>query len=328
MASLQDIIRNKSKDLSVPSRNEVGLEKGEIYFFSPAVNGNQSADFLNFCWEAPASGVAVIEAWGASGSGAMMCCCGNGLPGNPGAYSKKTIKVNSSSFVCGTLGCSSPGETTLCFRGCSCPTTLCYSGLNTGCICAMGGRGGETRCWTATIGATCCWLAAGFCASQSGNYCAGCGTVCNWCGALNWMACAYGGDVNKCGGISCTTFQNCDHINWCYQSFHVATSPGIFAEDGAVLTFNAGLDDGYSLGNAGNWHVLQNALSSSSRVPKEGIPFTPCYTGRVCGCWDWLGSTPYSPYGVPGMPGFPCTNQRGLGTRGGHGAVRIKFIGN
>jgi hypothetical protein len=27
--------------------------------------------------------------WGAAGSGAEMCCCGGGIPGNPGGYARK-----------------------------------------------------------------------------------------------------------------------------------------------------------------------------------------------------------------------------------------------
>jgi len=76
---------------------EDNLEKGRIWVYS---EGNMYTGFCNgFCWKPPGTGTAVIEIWGAAGSGAKMCCCGAGLPGNPPAYVKKTVCVCPSNFL-------------------------------------------------------------------------------------------------------------------------------------------------------------------------------------------------------------------------------------
>ena len=50
------------------------------------------------------NGTAIIEVWGAGGSGARMCCCGDGLTGNAGAYVKKTITVETGDTMTGCTG--------------------------------------------------------------------------------------------------------------------------------------------------------------------------------------------------------------------------------
>ena len=83
MASLEALIKAK-----LPASSEENLESGRIYSFS---EGNTYTKACNcWCWCPTTTGSAVIEVWGAGGSGAKMCCCGNGLPGNSGAYSKTT----------------------------------------------------------------------------------------------------------------------------------------------------------------------------------------------------------------------------------------------
>ena len=122
-------------------RVEENLEIGEIWFYSP---GSNYTNFNSgFCWRAPGTGTATIEAWGPGGPGARMCCCGYGLPANAGAYVKKTIAVNSTCYVCGTIGFPQYAHS-LCHSGCSDPTGLCWCGCGTnGCSCARGGRGGN-----------------------------------------------------------------------------------------------------------------------------------------------------------------------------------------
>jgi len=48
----------------------------------------------------------------------------------------------------------------------------------------------------------------------------------------------------------------------------------------------------------------------------------------MCGCYEMNGCLPTVPYGYPGGPGQFVGDVRDGGTRGGHGAVRIKFIGS
>ena len=42
----------------------------------------------DFAGELHGGGEATIEMWGAGGSGARMCCCGGGIPGNAAGYPK------------------------------------------------------------------------------------------------------------------------------------------------------------------------------------------------------------------------------------------------
>ena len=71
----------------IPVGNETNLEKGRIHQYAsfPSRQMNQMSMFVGL--QSPA-GTATIEIWGAGGSGAEMCCCGFGIAGNRGAYSK------------------------------------------------------------------------------------------------------------------------------------------------------------------------------------------------------------------------------------------------
>ena len=105
--SFQNLIRSR-----VAGRVEENLETGKIYVFTP---GTMYTNFCTgFCWNPPGTGTAVIEAWGAGGSGAQMCCCGGGTPGNAGAYSRRTIQVTATDFVRGTIGNSCGNSSALC----------------------------------------------------------------------------------------------------------------------------------------------------------------------------------------------------------------------
>ena len=51
-------------------------------------NGTLTPDYVTDFAGEPHGGEATIEMWGAGGSGARMCCCGGGIPGNAAGYSK------------------------------------------------------------------------------------------------------------------------------------------------------------------------------------------------------------------------------------------------
>ena len=124
MASLTTLLQTKY-DFVVG--NETNLEKGRIYQYA-----SFSSRTMNFrchvCWVALSDGTATIEIWGAGGSGAEMCCCGFGIAGNPGAYSKKTITMAEGCFICAITGMPCRNEDDLCFRGCGEPTQVCWFG--------------------------------------------------------------------------------------------------------------------------------------------------------------------------------------------------------
>ena len=107
---------------------EDNLEKGRIWVYQ---DGNMYSAFCNgFCWRSPGTGCIVIESWGAAGSGAQMCCCGAGLPGNAPAYVKKCLCVIAGNYVCGYIGRSCNNSSALCFRGCSEASCVCWYGCS------------------------------------------------------------------------------------------------------------------------------------------------------------------------------------------------------
>ena len=335
MASLSSILSSKldstGKSGSATGAIQTNIEKGTVWFFNPGADQGTDAAQQTFTWTAPTTGCVVLEVWGASGSSAAGRCCSNGISGNPGAYSRKIFPVNGSSTICGTVG-RSCGTPTYDCRGCSEASQICWVGsAGNGCMCAMGGRGGyhfpSSQCNTSPY---CCFVAAGFCHT---NYGTCCGLICHYCdnggGEPEWIANAWGGDVNKSGGFSCVTLA-CDRpIYNCSQTHHIAVSPGLFGEDGAVVNVVMELDTGYSNGNGNGIHQLIGGLNALSRHPQGGIPFSACWSGmRACGCYQNTGCVNYLPHGVPGIAAMACATHCSNGYRGGNGAVRIKFIGS
>ena len=112
MASLKSLLGTK-QDAFV-SVAESNLEKGQIFVYHDGAN--YSRIWCGFCFHPDTSGTAVVEAWGPGGSGAEMCCCGFGLPGNSGAYVKKTVVMSPGDYICGCLGQSCGNSDSLCFR--------------------------------------------------------------------------------------------------------------------------------------------------------------------------------------------------------------------
>ena len=305
---------------------ETNLEKGRIYVYNPGTAFGSFA--FNFCWCAPCNGLAIIEMWGASGSGALMCCCGGGLPGNAAAYTRKTICVQTGCYICGQPGRACTNASGLCFRGCGDASGLCWFGRDScgnsnGCMCAQGGRGGVSFCSTGTS-MYCCFYANGFCATKTLNE--NCGTVCNQCTG-GWIGCGYGGDVNCCGGISCVSYFGCYPECICLFQQHVAISPGIISNEGAVITFNTENNNEFANWSGQGHYQKMSALNAASRWPSYGAPFASCWgMSGNCGCYENDGCVRNSPVGVPGTGPFPCSGVRDHAHAGGDGAVRIKFI--
>jgi hypothetical protein len=340
MPSLRTLLETKvrtARGSDVEPAYQELTERGLIYFFNP---GTQAFDTVSqcFCWKPPGCGTAVLELWGASGSGGQMCCCGAGVPGNPGAYSRRTIQVFPTSFICGCTGMSCGNSSALCFRGCSQPTGICWSSCtgSVGCMCGQGGRGGYSMCMDGGQGPYCCLMSLGLCGSIPSNtnlsIGASCGTVCNYCAnggnPPDWIARACGGEINCCGGFSCMTFMCCQPSRPCTWVYHIQTSAHVISEDGAVLTFQGEEDTHHSNTSGGGLHQLLHNLNAASRTPSIGNPFSACWSGhRACGCYESQGCIPFLPHGVPGTPASPCSSVRDHAVRGGHGAVRIQYIG-
>jgi len=300
--------------------DETNLERGRIWTFTP---GHMTANTTwpgAFCWISPGSGTVNLEVWGASGSSGSACCCGYGLPGNPGAYSSRSFTVVSGCFVCGNLGLACRNIST--FRGCSDPTQICWLGSGTnGCICAQGGASGRAFCINGGSMVT-CFVANGACNTVVGT---GCGFVCNHCSS-GWIAQAFGGTVNCFGPVSSVYFGNCNPCCICCNTHYVKTSAGVLSCQGNTLVF--GIDfNGMGLGAPGvTYQAMASALTSSSRVPTT-LPFAACWAGlSPCACYQSYACTPHFGFGIPGGPTIGFSNNQDYGMTGSNGAVRIQFI--
>ena len=321
MASLKNLTATKNNNF--PQVTETNVESGQIYNFQ---TNNYDGLHAGMCFHPCQSGTAIIEIWGAGGSGAKMCCCGFGTPGNPGAYSRKTVTLTCCGYITGSPGIAC-GNDALCFRGCSDATgvTIYANGSNTGCMCAQGGRGGISYCSTGT-NAYCCFLSGGFYSTLGldGN----CGIVCNKCCSGGWCAQAYGGDTNCPGGFSCVSFLGASGSSCpCQTNFHMQGPAGYFSKCGVVVSFNS--DDGNGFANwsgQGRGQYAQ-ALAGASRWPQMGSFFATCwgFSGN-CGCYENEGCMNLLPPGFPSAGPHPCPGVRDHASKGGNGAIRIKFI--
>ena len=318
MASLRSLLGTK-QDAFV-SVTEENLEKGRIYVYTPGTN--YSRLWCGFCFHPDTSGTAVVEIWGAGGSGAEMCCCGFGTPGNAGAYVRKTVSMAPGDFICGYIGQSCGNATALCFRGCSEATQVrfCIGGQET-CACAEGGKGGLTYCST-NSSYYCCYRANGFCVTRTNND--NCGIVCNHCNG-SWIACAYGGDVNCPGKISCVSAFGCYPSCVCLFIDHVPTPAGMFSKEGAMMSYTRENNNDFAQWS-GSGHHQHLGVLGSGRFPRGGIPFATCWgASKACGCYENDGCVPVMPIGTGGRGPNPCPGVRDHAIRGGHGGVRIRF---
>lgn len=131
MALLSQLLGNRELGF------EDQLEKGRIWVYG---DGNEYTALCNgFCWKPPGCGKVIIEVLGAGGSSGRGCCCGAGLPSNPGSYARKCICVCPSNYICGVIGraCGDtpqngrgdPEYVGLCWFGCA-PNALMVGGTN------------------------------------------------------------------------------------------------------------------------------------------------------------------------------------------------------
>jgi hypothetical protein len=320
---LKNLLRDRSAE-----RVEENLNKGKVFVFS---QGTMYQFFRQgICWIAPADGTAVLEAWGAGGSGAEMCCCGFGVPGNAGAYSRKTITMTQGQFITGATGMSCGNATDLCFRGCSEPSGICWQGCavsdgaTDGCICAQGGRGGTSICSTTPSG-YCCFRANGFCVTRTTGD--NCGIACNY-RESDWHACGYGGDINCCGQVGCSHFFGCYPRCPCQFYYSIPLPANMFVcGRGSHATYRTENDNRHSNWSGQGRKQSISAINAISHSPTRGITLSYCWrSNRSCGCYEDHGCQPYSPIGSGGAPPTPCPGVRDHAVRGGHGGIRIRFI--
>jgi hypothetical protein len=151
-----------------------------------------------------------------------------------------------------------------------------------------------------------------------------CNYKCNVAGGC--IATAQGGDINRDGGFSCTSFFHCQGCCMCYVTHHVRTSPGIFSECGNLINITMECGGGYSQVSGNGIHQLLQGLNNLSRHPVQGMPPAFCWNTQRCSCYEDTLCNTWLPHGVPGIPSTPCNDVRDYGFRGGFGAVRITLI--
>jgi len=308
------------------------LPKGKIY----SVSGGSGMYACirtehQWCWNSPGCGTATIEIWGAGGTGSCNCCCSVGLPGNAGAYSKKTIAVDRCSFIFGRPGvaCNGPGSG-FSFSGCSEGTCVVWEkardlcGNTNGCMCAQGGAGGKTCCWTGAWSPFCCYYATGYCGTL---ICNSCGIICNYCPGL-FIACAYGGDKNCCGCIGIMEFRGGQMFCICNFIQRLPYPAGTWSEDGGYMSFSWPNDMGPDRWAGSGMAGAGMMINYTSKSPTGGQPWTTCWRSTAfCTCYEHHACMNYMPYGMPGTAATPCPDVRDSGRRGGHGAIRITYRG-
>ncbi len=313
-----------SKNIPIIENN---LETGRVFAYQP---GTVTSNFWSNCfkWNSPGTGTALIEIWGAGGSSSRMCCCGFGLPGNPGAYSSRTISVTSGCFICGSVGKSCIDFSSLNFQGCSEGTGVCWTGNsgNSGCMCAQGGASGCSVCVSGGS-IYCCYIAGSMCFTNLGT---GCGIICNR-NSSTFIPSGFGGTTNLSGGFSCASILACNPCCFCCFMWHVTTSPRVFAQNGAVIShkFDNGSGSMWSSSSTGGAtaHFIFS-LHATSREPHMGVPYQSCWSSDTfCSCYESMGCNPIIPYGVPAPGNYPTPEVRDTGQRGGYGLVRITYSG-
>lgn len=335
MASLSNLLGRTNALTS--SFDEQNLEKGRIFMYT---TGSQSANFCsNIHWRAPGRGTAVVEIWGAAGSGGKMCCCGAGLPGNPGAYAKKTVKVDADTWFCFDTGMSCGNASALCMRGCSEGTCLYMcspNGLLSGgdgfclCMCAEGGMGGANycNCSGAAYAPICRFIGCNYCVTNTNS----CGVACNYGSTYNWLPTAYGGDVNWSPSEPDTcrfSKLEINHCNMCCYDCYKATivvPPGIWGPEEQRIEHFYACTDWRQMRNEGFYHYFQQ-INAMARSPIMSAPMMMCNNSiQYCGCYEYQGCHPVVSMAIPGYGGMTCTSVRDHAGRGGHGGVKIRFI--
>lgn len=338
MASLSNILQAKGTtfykdfpgadpaDFGLPGNNVDNYDSIDVY----GVCGTSgTAPTVNYT--ASASGKLVIDVWGSSGSTGRTCCCGIGIPGNSGAFSRKIIDVQVGDTVTGSVGVA-VGNETLNYPGIGTASCITINTAANGCecICAEPGFGGYSACIPSTAPYN-CFASLGYCNTNIG---ASCGIVCNLAGPQSAVAAqAYGGSLNLDGGISVTCFfcSGMSTATTCARHQRIPISPGIISIGTSYVevTNNAGNSQNETSSNSA-YNEMMAALTGLSRSFSSFYKHNTCWTGgKWCGCYENLACQSLMPVGVP-APGMVVSDgsTRDSGVRGGHGMVKIKFIGS
>lgn len=333
MANLRNLLIQRAAQTDVPIRD------GRMFLFHP--NGNTGSN-RNYCWVSPGTGTAIIEVWGAGGGSGSCQCCTVGISGNSGAYSRTTIAVTGSSFVCGSVGGSLNATAN---SGCGCTGCCSHAGIApagtlTRCVMAQGGLAGFQIPGSSGSAAYNYFLACLFCGSNPCSYAAGCGIICNFgftgLATLGYgntgvqiAACACGGDLNVSGGISAADFTLCEPAGSTTTNHIVAIPAGLRSLVPECICVN--MCDG--LGPSGS-QVLTGSLVLEINYSRamHGIGIPNRYATHSAGifCDSFCCCSSGQNIGIVGAGYLPQSQNQGIttncGQRGGPGLVKITFI--
>ena len=319
MANLNRLLNDRAQ---VFRRGEEDTKGGQTYYyaFTDTATGR-----CQFCWKSPGTGCAVVEVWGSSGGGGRMCCCaGPGVPGNPGAYSRKYTRVCSGTYICGWGGCSVQ-PTSLCYGGRgNCSVACVFNSGNNGCARSEAGYGGFSRCTTSTSQFRCLACQCQYCSTAIGTYC---GIVCNKYGGVRaTFAAASSGDLNIEGGISCTRFCTCYNCRSCGYEYTLALSPGVHGQECSPCVRMKTAGEPMNWCNCATHSGRMSAQLGVKALTRTLPQMYPCWSSgnRECACYEFV-SCYYNGTGVPGLGGIPCAGVRANPTRGGHGGIKVTF---
>ncbi len=331
MASLRTLLNQRS------AQTDVDFREGQVYSFAPNFNTANA-----FCWRSLGrAGTAIIEVWGAGGGGGGGQCCGMGIPGNSGAYSRATVTMDTNGFICGSVGGSLASSSCNGCRGLCAFVGVAPAGTLNRCIISQGGFGGFWMCQTG-VSQFCCFAANGFCvtpySSIPGLSTVGCGFVCNIGSTTLGQgakveACACGGDINIPGGISCTDMCNCTPQVNLVRSRHYHSFPAglIGCQPGHALacycSTRATTVAGGSRGEAA-FELSFSRLKGGQAVASRHFLYC-CGVPVDCGCFPYQciasNGVVGAGYGSQAAVDGGITNT-GCGSRGGPGLVKITFI--
>ena len=365
MATLSSLLTSKS--LLTEGTKETNLEAGRVWgytatnhsetppcakFFGCQISGDDT-------WV----GEVEVEIWGAGGrSNGCSCCCGGGVGGNPGAYMKFNMPMTRNGFIyiMGMRACNSgahchcggQGNAT-CVQLCSgCIASTCTYAC--ACACVQAGLGGRNQCMNGGS-VMCCLGATGACITPNVDYQGnavgdGCGMVCNVGNANNWPTeanlpggcyCDYyaggAGSKNSISGVICcnsditraarTFYGHCNPAEWNYHRQMISTAPMRYSTCGGEMILGFNHTDGSTVGPS-SFSNMDMAVQGMSRSPTSGMRSMACWASiRNCTCYEETGCVPYWPVAQPAPMNPPCSGVRTHGYTGGHGAVRIKYLG-
>ena len=307
-----------------------------MHLFCPGTQYNDIPG--GWCWNPRTTGTVIMEAWGSGGSGPKMCCCGGGIPGNTGAYTKKYLCVSPLTSFCGSIGFACTCDN-VCFKGCSEATCWCWTcafdcngTAYNGCVCAQGGLGGLSICNPNTGSLYCCFLANGYCGTVGTN--ANCGVICNISSSYPYRGQGYISTCNCCSDksiesqISCTSFFGLESsCNTCYFQHHLGVPPGLFTACGGRATYTSENNNEFSNWSGQGRHEALHSINALSRFPGRGTPWSACWQfSGGCGCYESTQCVQVQPVAFGGTPGNPCPGVRDHAGRGGMGAVKFTFL--